>query len=921
MKLSNKIKKVTGSLIILSVIVMPFSGLLELQKVEAQTVNSGININGGASNNSISGYLKTIGPLAKDLPGCVAEMGKGIKNLFSGGLKASDMGSALTGTEITKTKGAENNLSFKAEKGVLAGDSVTVTDPTVTAMLGTSNLNLKNIQESTADISKNKNCLDAVGKAIIKLLIQKMTLSIINWIQNGNEGNSFHPDNLSKYFGDVAKNQILSFGLEINNSTKYPFGKDFMQGVANSYNSTFQQNAKYSLDKMIKDTTPEYSAKSFNQDFSAGGWGAWEAMTQVPANNPLGFQLMASNELATRLDGTSESPAQVIKDQLQQSGGYLDQQMCTDPWGLSKQKSDAALKAGVVDSKGKIVGVCKTWKSLTPGDLIGHELTSAVDKQDHALLNVSTLNDAIVAISDAAIAKFSNDLTQKGLAGVSTNESDYNQYTSSNENSNSQTQNDFTDSQISSSTWLSQNPEFNIRTDLNQALVDQQQTYVDKLYSLDDHLGNLIKWIRQLDYCIPGPNPDWETNASSAIGGIGDPSLKKEWWDSAVATTAASMLGGAGSITGGLIGGKSSTIGGPIGGVIGSVVGAGFSMITSNIEKNDISKTYANAITKLLGVNIYSAQDQVTDPASLSGLLNNVLKSYSSLVNQIYFTPGIIKLNGEDVDTSTYMPPVTLEARSEWEKISGYLQMIKDSAQKLVTMSSTINRLKAVKIAVDNLNNDLANGTVKDDNGDIASDQQAQYEINLAPYKNSFAGLSADLVSGDDIAGVNDLINQAVAEQSYVKDNLLEEPGDGCEPYLEHLWNSGPTGQTIYTKYVGREYYPLQIDHYYPPINWLENKYVGPADFISTNPSDPTYKPVGKLDPNEGFLYGSTYLDSIGGNQRNAACEANKRWLGWVEVKTGDESASGNLGGLNAYDSPPNQCGVVLNFERNFDIY
>ena len=89
----------------------------------------------------------------------------------------------------------------------------------------------------------------------------------------------------------------MQFGLEINNPQLFPFGKTWMQNTALAFNNKFQDNAQYSLDKLIQDTDPQYSAATFQQDFSMGGWDAWTAMTQVPANNPLGFKLMADNEI------------------------------------------------------------------------------------------------------------------------------------------------------------------------------------------------------------------------------------------------------------------------------------------------------------------------------------------------------------------------------------------------------------------------------------------------------------------------------------------------------------------------------------------------------------------------------------------------------------------------------------------------
>ena len=71
-----------------------------------------------------------------------------------------------------------------------------------------------------------------------------------------------------------------------------------------------------------------------------GGWDAWTAMTQVPANNPLGAKLMFDNEIQKRLDGTSQSTAKNTRDALQAASGFLGDQRCVDPKGVTKEEHE-----------------------------------------------------------------------------------------------------------------------------------------------------------------------------------------------------------------------------------------------------------------------------------------------------------------------------------------------------------------------------------------------------------------------------------------------------------------------------------------------------------------------------------------------------------------------------------------------------
>ena len=91
------------------------------------------------------------------------------------------------------------------------------------------------------------------------------------------------------------------------------------------------------------------------------------------------------------------------------------------------------------------------------------------------------MNDAVAAVSDAILNQFSTSIYEKGFANL-----DYQGidgvlvFKDSNTDFRTQTQKDYIPSQLSSS-WLQANPEFNIRTDLTQALIDEQRTYSDKL--------------------------------------------------------------------------------------------------------------------------------------------------------------------------------------------------------------------------------------------------------------------------------------------------------------------------------------------------------------------------------------------------------------------------------------------------------
>ena len=97
------------------------------------------------------------------------------------------------------------------------------------------------------------------------MMLQKITLSTVEWINNGFGGKPAFIQDPGEFFGDIAKNEIIQFGLEIDDPILYPFGKAFMRSQAEAFNTHFAQNAQYSLNELIQNTTPQYSSETFQK--------------------------------------------------------------------------------------------------------------------------------------------------------------------------------------------------------------------------------------------------------------------------------------------------------------------------------------------------------------------------------------------------------------------------------------------------------------------------------------------------------------------------------------------------------------------------------------------------------------------------------------------------------------------------------
>ena len=755
MKVKQNYSSIISFVLILSIVISPV--VLIPKKVQAQ---------------SIAGYTSGLAPAIASLPQCKEEIGGAISGLFDG------VGGLFSGGEGLAEEAGVKSLADMAGSLTSEFDSVKVNLAGTAegkAILET-NERTKKLEASAASIRSNTNCIQSIGRLVIKMLLQKLTVSTVAWINSGFDGSPAFIQDPGKFFEDIAKNEILQFGLEINNPELFPFGKAWMQNTATAFNKKFQDNAQYSLNELIQSTTPEYSAETFTEDFSQGGWNAWTAMTQVPANNPLGFKLMADNEIQRRLAGTTQSTAETVRDMLEQADGFLGDQRCVDPEGVTREQHNAALVKGEKDGEGNIVGTCKEWEYVTPGKLVSEAATNAIGYQQNVYLDAEDLNDAVAAIVDALLSQFSSNIMEKGFANLGEQGIDGALiYDDSGLDglSMSQTEKDFAPSQLTSS-WLKANPKFNIRTDLTQALIDEQRTYINKLklqnkelfsttdgkdYKLDTTTGfsnayGLLPAIYQLDYCIPGPHPGWEQDARKTLSDLLIPGINS------------TPTAGPGLFT--TILNSIPIIGGLLGSIFGDTTDQG--ELTYEARKH-----YSQIFLSLTGyqprirnsvTNIDPHENSMTSQSGLIQVFNRILIKYEEIMNKTYFS------------SDELLPSVAKESEIEFRKTGGYNQMIENNKEKISLLGTTVNMLNEIKIAVDSLNEDLLLNNIT----------EAEYEENLKVQINAFGRLSVGMVNGNDIASADNMLKQIIDKKEYIYKNLIRGPY-GCEAFLANPSN------------------------------------------------------------------------------------------------------------------------------------
>lgn len=404
--------------------------------------------------------------------------------------------------------------------------------------------------------AKREECFNGIAYTLAKMQLTSMTKATMNWVNTGLNGNPLYVQDQGSFInrlGDaIIQREANWFAYD---TTAYPYGRTYSTGLLNSqkFGQNFQQSMQSSLLNYVADggTTQSYAT-----NFSQGGWNAWLGLTQIPQNNPLGFNIKASQKLAD--DKAQEAAAKV--DEINRNSGYLDQRKCKatqaqqntatnapqeladaqanfniaskayndafDAYSNDLNNSDkhqaandarkaldkaqAALNTAQtnynknysVNQNGTAEANCTEWETVTPGSTIKDKISTYINSPERQLELANTINQSLNALFTALIAKFQDQgLTSLGTTSVKfTNSTTSNTSTPANNTTNTST--GFTGS-------------FDITKDL-AGIIQTQKDYITVAkegLDLDLSSSNVPKTVGELDYCIPGPNPDWETNS------------------------------------------------------------------------------------------------------------------------------------------------------------------------------------------------------------------------------------------------------------------------------------------------------------------------------------------------------------------------------------------------------------------------
>src|SRR3989344_3912532 len=304
---------------------------------------------------------------------------------------------------------------------------------------------IKNVKQWAAEVLKQ------TLMRIARRLLDRLTQSTVNWINSGFHGSPLFVENTESFFKDIAKSEIKSFiRMTGYDNSRFPFGRQYALDVIDAYQRQFEINAEYTLSKVIQD---EAYLDAYRNDFNVGGWNAFLINTQCPQINYLGDEMLANEELARRLESTTRSAADTVRDTLQQGLGFLSPETCPsnptynnarnawdrpefkfneeyDPPVLEDYGDDVpAFRAAVLeyddDYDARRAAAYAVWAeentcpgglvNTTPGSVVGAQITKALGSKFSQTELGAALGNSFAAIFEALV----NNFMSKGLNALS----------------------------------------------------------------------------------------------------------------------------------------------------------------------------------------------------------------------------------------------------------------------------------------------------------------------------------------------------------------------------------------------------------------------------------------------------------------------------------------------------------------------
>src|SRR3989344_8775892 len=423
--------------------------------------------------------------------------------------------------------------------------------------------------------------LNQIAKSVARKALTELTKGTVNWINSGFHGKPLFLENPDSFFRDITKFEIRNlvdiFGRD---PLRFPYGRQVSLNFIDAYKRQLDVNAAYSLSNVIRD---EAYLSNYRNNFNIGGWNGLLLHTQYPQNNAIGFQMLANEELARRIDVGPIPSNEIGKVQnlLQQGQVFLSPQICstnssyynlinpykpatfkfTPPAGFTDLEPDPNNYEGGPANDAYVQDLREYYSrydqmeesdraawadknecppradgspgliNTTPGGVVANEIMESLNMGREQALLANAMGNSLTAIFDALLNKLINkDGGLNEIASRSnerpTDEDNWH-YLGNTLGSPSTSYDPFVgpDQEIILSEFRTavENGIADTQKELdmmdNPSSTDQTSPEYGK-YGMIQYLSAIWPTVRQLDICLPGPNYKWEERLDDEVARV-----------------------------------------------------------------------------------------------------------------------------------------------------------------------------------------------------------------------------------------------------------------------------------------------------------------------------------------------------------------------------------------------------------------
>ena len=345
-----------------------------------------------------NGGAQAAGAIGGTLAGCAL-------GLIGVGVGAAVGGAAAAGSAIADAAAVAPNGLPTMDIGVRA-QMIAANKISAASLAANTTIAAHATNQSTVTCS-----LNGIAWALAKVAIQSITKSTVNWINSGYQGSPAFVTDISKSLrqtGDAFANQFVN-QLVTQESLQSPFINQVAQAVGAAYYLDTNKNAiAWQLKYTLNTVTANDRAFINGENFHEGGFNAWMAMTQNPANNPFGANFIAGERMSQQVAAAANNKLK----ELDFGKGFLS-------WKGDCQASNQDVAGEFYSGPSANLSdadKCATYSIQTPGSVVESQL----EQQLGSPIRQLELADSINEILSAAVTQLlSSALSSSGLLGAS----------------------------------------------------------------------------------------------------------------------------------------------------------------------------------------------------------------------------------------------------------------------------------------------------------------------------------------------------------------------------------------------------------------------------------------------------------------------------------------------------------------------